>query len=241
MELRAINRVLQKDTDSESGLEWMSVSDMMTGLMVIFLFIAISYMIHIQDENARMLQVAETYTELHAELYQDLLQEFKDDLPRWSAHIDSSSLAVRFTEPDVLFTAGSSKIREGFQEILDDFFPRYISILRRHKYRDDIEEIRIEGHTSSEWQDLPPEQAYFYNMDLSQTRTRAVLQYVIGLDDFISSEKKWLRSLLTANGLSSSRLIMQNGVEDKIRSRRVEFRVRTNAEARITEIIGIGS
>ncbi len=49
-------------------------------------------------------------------------------------------------------------------------------------------------------------------------------------------EEEWLRGLITANGLSSSHLIMRNGVEDKDLSRRVEFRVRTNAEKQLEDI-----
>ena len=49
-------------------------------------------------------------------------------------------------------------------------------------------------------------------------------------------EEEWLRGLITANGLSSSHLIMRNGKEDKDLSRRVEFRVRTNAEKQLEDI-----
>lgn len=226
---------------SEETTEWLSISDMMTGLMVIFLFIAISYMIHIQARNRKMLEIAETYAQLHEDLYKDLLEEFKDDLSNWSAHIDSSSLSITFTEPDVLFNAGSSRIRPRFQDILKSFFPRYVDILTKEQYKDDIAEVRIEGHTSSEWQDLPQQEAYFYNMDLSQRRTRAVLKFVM---DLVADNKElttWLKYHFTANGLSSSKLIFnENNEEDPIRSRRVEFRVRTNAEKRIANISRVG-
>jgi len=35
----------------ESGEEWISISDMMAGLMMIFLFVAVSYMVHVIDEK----------------------------------------------------------------------------------------------------------------------------------------------------------------------------------------------
>ena len=31
---------------------WMSVSDLMTGLMIIFLFVAVSYMVKVQDNQS---------------------------------------------------------------------------------------------------------------------------------------------------------------------------------------------
>src|SRR5690606_6803054 len=124
-----------------------------------------------------------------------------------------------------------------FQTILNEFFPKYIEILSSEKYREDIEEIRIEGHTSSEATNLSIDQAYYYNMRLSQDRTRSVLEYVLELSS-VKEEKSWLRKFLTANGLSSSKVLLtSNNQEDRLKSRRVEFRVRTNAEKRIVKII----
>lgn len=124
-----------------------------------------------------------------------------------------------------------------FREILDSFFPRYLDALHAAKYRDEIEEIRIEGHTSSEWDPIDDSDlAYFRNMALSQDRTRNVLEYCLGRIDGAST-REWVRGKITANGFSSSKLILANGVENRQSSRRVEFRVRTGAEARIVEML----
>ena len=217
---------------------WMSVSDMMTTLMMMFLFISVSYMLDVSKERNRMREVAVTYSELQNDLYKDLEEEFEDDLKEWNALIDKSMLSVRFEEPDVLFSIGSSALKPAFAAILEDFFPRYIRILTKPEYRSDIEEIRIEGHSSSEWAGGESgDYAYFKNMELSQDRTREILEYVLLLDS-VSSEKEWIRKHLTANGLSSSKPILtKNGEEDKSLSRRVEFRVRTHAEKRIAKIL----
>jgi outer membrane protein OmpA-like peptidoglycan-associated protein len=159
-------------------------------------------------------------------LYIDLQDEFKDDLKTWSATIDST-LCVRFQEPSMLFDNNEATLKKKFKEILDDFFPRYIAVLSRDQYKNNIEEIRIEGHTDSNGE-------YFYNMELSQNRTRAVLQYCMGVMN--PEDIDWARSLITANGLSSSHPIIIEGVEDKDLSRRVEFRVRTNAEKQLEDI-----
>jgi outer membrane protein OmpA-like peptidoglycan-associated protein len=113
-----------------------------------------------------------------------------------------------------------------------------VKILSSEKYRDSIEEIRIEGHTSSIWNSsTPPDSAYFLNMALSQSRTRSVLQYTLLLPQ-VADQRDWLKAHLTANGLSSSKRIMKaDGTENQDGSQRVEFRVRTNADARIAEIL----
>lgn len=225
----------------ENGEHWISISDMMSGLMMVFLFISIAYMINVVKERDTIKEIAITYNRLQNDLYNDLFNEFKNDLDKWNAIIDRQSLSVRFEAPDVLFQKGSYQLQDKFKAILSDFFPRYLSILTNEKYKNDIEEIRIEGHTSSEWQvDVSPDIAYFLNMKLSQDRTRSVLEYVMNLPQ-VSNQNEWLKNYLTANGLSSSKLIMKDGIEDKDKSRRVEFRVKTNSEKRIVKIISDGN
>ena len=102
----------------------------------------------------------------------------------------------------------------------------------------EISEIRIEGHTSSEWSgEISQEDSYILNMELSQNRTRSVLQYVLSIPD-IAPIREWLKMHLTANGLSSSKLIANHhGKENPEESRRVEFRVRTDIEKVVDELL----
>jgi len=222
---------------SESEEYWISISDVMSGLMMIFMFIAISYMINVQKEKEQIEEIAETYNILKSDLYEDLAKEFEEDLRVWNAEIDPQTLSVRFKEPDVFFAPGKSELKQGFKVILVEFFPRYVKILCKEKYKDEIEEVRIEGHTSSAWYKLTGTlQAYYNNMELSQDRTRSVLEYCMSLKD-VKNHQEWLIKNLTANGLSYSHRIMINGKEDYKKSRRVEFKIRTKAEKRIEQIL----
>lgn len=225
-------------SQNEAESEWVSISDLMSVLMMIFLFIAISYMHNVQQNQLNIKKIAVAYQELQTDLYLELWKEFKNDLAGWKAVIEKETLVIRFEEPEVLFGIGSAELSQRFQLILDDFFPRYVKIISSEKYMNNIEEIRIEGHTSSEWNGGTQEiEAYFHNMRLSQNRTRSVLMYCLNLIN-VSETMAWAKKYITANGLSSSRLIMNfNGVEDKLKSRRVEFRTKTNAEKKVVEII----
>ena len=230
-------KLFEQQQEGES--QWLPISDLMSVLMMVFLLIAISYMIKVTADQARIEEVAVTYNKLQVELYEDLRLEFEKDLQEWDAEIDKNSLSVRFKSPEILFQQGSDEISPKFKTILSDFFPRFIRILHKEEYRNDVDEIRIEGHTSTEWRIKTTEQqAYIFNMELSQDRTRNVLDYVLSYTALDSSLMDWTRANLTANGLSSSKVIRdENGSENKLLSRRVEFRVRTNAESRITKII----
>src|ERR1700742_1383700 len=130
---------------------WIPLTDLMTGLMVIFLLIAVSYMMQVESDAARIKDVAIAYSEIKDALFEDLNREFDQDLPKWKGQLLKSDLTIRFYEPEVLFATGSSELKPEFQAILQDFFPRYVKILTSKKYRDAISEVRIEGHTSSDW------------------------------------------------------------------------------------------
>ena len=108
-------------------------------------------------------------------------------------------------------------------------------------YKKSINEVRIEGHTSSAWHNASDDVAYFENMRLSQDRTRSVLQYIYLLPH-IAANKEWVKLHLAAVGLSSSRLVYnQYGYEDYQASRRVSFRVITNADIQIKSILEGGA
>lgn len=202
--------------------QWAPMSDLMAALMLIFMFVAIIFVRTVVDEQAVQGEECEN-------MFQILATEFSEDFEEWDVQL-LKDLTIRFRNPEILFAQGEDTIQPRFREILRDFVPRYINILKSDRYRREVREIRIEGHTSSEWTgNHSAIEAYFNNMELSQSRTRAILQLVLQLP--VSSENsEWLRPLITANGLSSSKLILdRNGNEDRRRSRRVEFRLMTTA------------
>jgi len=221
--------------DAPTGEHWLTISDLMAGLMMVFLLISVALMRSAFVDRDRMREVAVAYRDSQLAINQALHEEFEEDLERWDAAIAADSLTFEFRSPEVLFEAGSSALRPRFQAILSDFFPRYRRRLR--DFDDVIEEVRLEGHTSSEWFGAAEDEAYFNNMRLSQGRTRSVLEYVYGLPG-PSDDRGWVKRKVAAVGFSSSRLVVgPGGREDPNASRRVLFRVVTNAETQIRTIL----
>lgn len=68
------------NTSHESGEHWLTVSDLMAGLMMVFLFIAIVFMMNTQKENDKIKDVAVAYQQNQVAIYEALQTEFKDDL-----------------------------------------------------------------------------------------------------------------------------------------------------------------
>lgn len=202
---------------------WQSISDLMTGLMVIFLFVCLGFLYQLN-------QVRERYNMERVQIYEELNDEFKpEEIAKWGAQIDDKTLSVTFIEPSIFFSANSAKVNKEFQKVLDEFFPRYLKVLQRHG--DSILEVRIEGNASREWNGDPDSaEAYYYNMKLSQDRAFNVLQYIYAMPE-IDSEKKWLQDKLRANGASYSK-----ANDNVAASRCVEISIRRNAEKELENL-----
>lgn len=122
-----------------------------------------------------------------------------------------------------LFDVGDFRIRSDFARILDAFCPEWLTTLQSSASRREIDTIRIEGHSSTEWIAAPTRQtAWVRNLELSQRRAESVLVYCLNLVDG-TPLGEWSRPLLAATGFSSSRPIVVNGAENPPASRRVVF------------------
>lgn len=215
---------------------WLSVSDLMTGLMVIFLFVAIAYISRVQKNQSVLTDYVETKNEMHDKL----VQEFAADTVKWQMAI-GKDLTMKFKNPTVLFATGSFELTPGFKNILDEFLPRYFNILLNDSLSNKIQEIRIEGHTDDVPMPRYNSDPYIANAMLSQQRALSVLRYIREMpayNNYTPEQQHQLEFWLTANGLSYGRALDSNGEFtqrtgkpiDRNLSRRVEFRIVTTGD-----------
>jgi len=210
----------------------MSISDMMSGLMLVFLFIAIGFMIEMQSQKDDMKDVAVSYRDSKADLNEALYDEFEEDLKIWDADITKDNRVI-FNSPEVLFEVNKSSLKPEFKKVLNDFFPRYVKILTSKQYNDEIKEVRVEGYTSNTWATTSSKkEIYLNNMKLSQNRAYEVLSYCYSLEDEVTKEHRpWFEKFFRANGMAFSK------PKDKEKSRRVEFTIQMNSEDKVFEIL----
>lgn len=222
----------------------MSFSDLMTGLMVIFLFVAIAYISRVQ-ENAVSLK---DYVEVKNNLHGKLVSEFKGDTAQWQMTI-GKDLSLKFKRAETLFPQGSAVLTPGFKQILDEFLPKYFDILLKDSLRNHITEVRIEGHTDDvPYPKLDPD-PYIANVILSQQRALSVLRYFRSMPcyaQYSAEDKHLLEYWFTANGLSYGKALdnadayhfQSKRSIDKDKSRRVEFRIITDSEKLLENFVG---
>jgi outer membrane protein OmpA-like peptidoglycan-associated protein len=221
---------------------WTSVSDLFSGLMIVFLFIAIAMMLEtekesdaVKDLELELNDIADRFYKDKILIYKSLKEEFEHDFERWDAEL-TEDLSIRFKNPDILFKNGSFKLSNKFELIIENFWPRYLKIISSNL--NNISYVSIEGHTSSFWcSSCSDKKSYFKNMELSQKRAYSVLEHCWSVTD----EKKVVKDIVVASGLSYSRPVFVDGVESPELSKRVEFSIKLNAEKNLDIIRSISS
>jgi outer membrane protein OmpA-like peptidoglycan-associated protein len=217
----------------------LSISDLMAALLLIFILLLAVTVINLKEQ---LVEQKTAFEKLQNQLFEELNTAFESKKEEWTMEIDST-LLIRFNSINAdsniaMFSwdkAGDYEVTKGQSQILNSFFPTYSRILFQDKYRNVIKEIRIEGHTDTSW-GLDNVNSYFNNMELSQNRTRSILEYSLKTISNDSLKQQWLIQNITANGLSYSRL--RPGFKDRPTStehRRVEFRIVLDAVKILSE------
>lgn len=224
-----------------NNTQWISISDMMTGLMVIFMFIAVNYIMQVIEHKF-----------VENEIFNRLSIEFDEEIENGDMRISSDGL-VTFTPKDStnLFDLGNMKVDSNFAKSLDKFIPKYLDVILQDDYLEYIKEIRIEGHS-----DTVPcgkklhrdgNDNYEDNLWVSSERAQSVLKYIRNMEyytDLDPDSRTRLDFLFTANGRSFSHSLNSKGeysyldpdkAIDNELSRRVEFRLITSNEKVIQE------
>ncbi|CQR46610.1 hypothetical protein BN1058_00879 [Paraliobacillus sp. PM-2] len=216
-----------KRFEEGSNHYWMSFSDLMSALLLIFALLLMVNIFGNQTEMEAKDQMIEEVLGVKTRLIEELSESFSDS--NLEMEIDPQTGAIRFSS-GVFFSYDSAKVSEAGSENLKSFVPKYISILLSDEFREHISQIIVEGHTDQEG-------TYLYNMELSQDRSFAVVKEIYE-DDFPDFEaKKELRQLITSNGRSFTvPMYNESGEVDSEKSRRVEFKFRLKDEEMIKNI-----
>ena len=154
-----------------------------------------------------------------------VISELKSALGR-SINIDKKSGSLRLSS-NILFDKGSAILKEGAKAELKSNFIKYVdALISNPNIFSHLDKIIIEGHTDSDG-------GYLYNLELSQKRAYAVMNYLLNLDYI---KKHNIKTKLVASGRSYLDPIKIDGVEDKDASRRIEIKFRLKNEDAMYEI-----
>ncbi len=155
-----------------------------------------------------------------------VIAELKHTL-KGKVSIDPNSGSLRLSS-NILFDKGSAALKNSAKKELKTLFINYVGALTSNKnIKNQLDRIIIEGHTDSDG-------SYLYNLNLSQKRAYAVMNYLLTLQ---FTKKNHLKALLVASGRSYLDPIKDtNGKEIKGASRRIEIKFRLKNDDAMQEI-----
>jgi outer membrane protein OmpA-like peptidoglycan-associated protein len=239
--LRNANRHSNSGHEEEKESIWVSYTDLMSGLVIIFalvLMIAIFNMHNAYEEAQLAVEEKEAAIEeqrkmieevvgVKSEIIAELVKAFQDS--NLNLDVDPQTGAIRFSG-GVLYATNSTEITSNGRKYLEEFVPQYVGILLSDQFKDQVSQIIVEGHTDTKG-------GYLFNLNLSQGRALSVVQeiYSPGFPKFENQED--LSKIITANGRSYSIPIYNSkGEIDADKSRRVEFTFRLKDDQVLEEI-----
>ena len=209
-------RLRPKSADTEENIFWMTMTDLMTGLVLVFMVLFFwAYM----QGNMNKLQEQVAQESVSKELQKTLSEQ---DI---EATVESSGI-VKIQDLE-LFEVGDYHLSQKGKSYLNKFAPAYLnSVFSNEFLKENVEKIVIQGHTDSQTfvGKFSPDEQYMKNMDLSLKRAYEVANYMSNTPYNKENGDK-LRKMIIVEGASFSNPIMVNGKEDFAKSRRVELKL----------------
>ena len=238
-----MRRYTKSNKNSEKLNFWLSYSDMMAALLLVFILILFCTLLETRATyEAKQAELAEkekiiasqqsqidTIVGVRGDLVDALSTEFSGNA--LSVKVDAQSGTITF-DSTLLFGFDDDQLQDQGKAFLDQFLPKYFSVLLSEDFSPYVAEIIIEGHTDTDG-------SYMYNLQLSQNRAFAVASYCLENSNHILTDNQLekLRILLTANGRSwSSPIYNDDGSVNMDASRRVEIKFRLKDEEMMGQI-----
>jgi chemotaxis protein MotB len=219
-----VRRGRRASTDHDEVPEyWITYSDLMVSLLMVFALLLFLAMARVQREVGR----ARNLLDANAQAIRAAGEALRGS--GRSIALDSASGTLTMNS-ELLFGYGSAVLRPEAQtqiaEIATQFIPR---LLDRASVDSMIQEIVIEGHTDTVG-------SYVSNLSLSQSRALSVMSAMVET----TGDSKYgarIRKLVSASGRSEMNPIYVNGEIDAARSRRIEIHVRFRNDAILKRVL----
>ncbi|MEL6347404.1 MAG: OmpA family protein [Myxococcota bacterium] len=149
---------ISEEEDSAAGV-WLSIGDLMSGLMFFFALLFIAVLAQLQDHRE---QIVTRRTAL--------VQALTDALQENHIEVEANEDGEIVFKEEMLFTRNSARLSPQGVELLRQFGPIYAEVIfSSPEFTEEVSRIVLEGHTSSEGQEM-------YNLGLSLRRAQSVAE-----------------------------------------------------------------
>jgi outer membrane protein OmpA-like peptidoglycan-associated protein len=189
---------------------WISFSDLMTALMVLFLVVMAAALLSV-TQAVRHAQAQERDRALRVESCMSQVEEYTRTIP--GVELDERTV---YFGPLAQFQNNSSALDQAQKEFLGRFIPRVLAIARAPTCKAFLKQITVEGFSSQRG-------SYLHNLDLSTRRSERVLCALLepaAGNRLSEADRKQIQELFFVGGYSFNST--QASDED---SRRIELKL----------------
>ncbi len=218
----------EEEHSSDENHFWISISDLMTSLLFVFILILAYMILEYQDKDQQAQQQILAFqknVEARTELLVTLLESLKKR--SINVEIDKDDGTMRITK-EKLFDSAKAEVRESKTWIIKAVTTELLSLMQEKKYKNAINTIFIEGHTDKINLNKGHHGFRWTNMELSAQR--AINTFILMNEqsdgNFSALTNTKGQALISYSGYADTRPI--SGVsgetsEGRDRNRRIQF------------------
>lgn len=210
-------KYIKKTDEEEENVFWVTMSDMLLGLMMVFMTL---FVLAMTGYTQKKMQEQQVQTKIAKELIKNMKQQ------HINAEIDDVTGQVKISNME-LFDVSSAKLSPKGEAYLSKFIPIYVNtIFSNPKLYKNVKHIVIEGHTDSQmFKNVnSKEEQFTKNMGLSLQRANSVEDFMFKTR-YNKNYTDPLKSTLLVEGRSFNDPVLIQGKEDHDKSRRVELKI----------------
>jgi outer membrane protein OmpA-like peptidoglycan-associated protein len=214
---------IETESEEQDSGVYLSISDLMSSVLMIFVLLFITVQIQLQTEITRAKQLEiqlEKYKKAVDELPIRILNALEGKIGgKGLFTVDPATGDVSIGDR-ILFDEGSAELKSEGKKFLQQFIPIYSNVIfSDNLFERQITRVVIEGHTSSKGSDQE-------NMELSLRRALAVSDYILSNQLKFATKERFKKKIL-ASGRGE---IDANQKIDNSSDRKVVFRFQFRRE-----------
>lgn len=241
MSLFAIHR-RQSEHEAENPY-WMSFSDIMAGLLVIFILVCTTLMLKLSQMEEKVSQNIEELKQA-SQIRADILHEIVADLKLQGIEVlisDNDSI-LRIPETSFHFRTGSYEIDENLQKSATHIGKALFEAINKNKRWQYLETVFVEGHSDSR----SAKQYRMGNWELSALRAISLWKFWIEQTQYGKTMAKLKnrqgQHLFSVSGYAATRRVAQKEVSEEAmrKNRRIDIRF-TTRQPSILEMEQVGT
>lgn len=237
---------MKKKRSGGSGqFVWTSYSDLSTGVMLSFILLLFVFVILLKQKKEELddfktiakkanivddsIRANKKLNDAFADLSAQIEQHGNDKCAgaNFKNISKSNSLRVQFDENMSWFENGQHTLTSAGVKCLEYFVPYFLEKLfkKDNEINGKITSIIVEGHTNS----IPfsgSKDSFYDNLELSQKRALETVRFMMVTASKMNNKHliPWIKKKVSANGRGFADLLYKDSVEDKVGSKRVEFK-----------------